>query len=646
MKASIWVTAFLLLLTLQTFAQDHFTYTPQNPKRGDVITIYYTPSGKLQGTAKPIEAAYYMFGFAPGSYKNLGADNITLKKEGKQYTGTLPTDTAAHFIYFGFSADQTYDNNGNKGYYILLEENGNVAPGAHMALGFYYQYDGPQVGLERDPEKAFAALEKEMELYPSLKKEVLPHYIRLLPAVKKEAAPELVQKEIESFLKDSLKTEEDYAALEAMYTAAKLSNQAKLVREWMMQKYPDGKWAANEAAQAFFREKDVAKKEALLKEMEKGIGTKETWKHLKNNLDFYKLQIPKAYAAKKDWAGLRRAMQNLDVSQKELVSDSYNNIAWNMQGDSTELALAEELSRSATQHAKAELTKPSGKKPLHLTTSDWKRVREDNYALYADTYAMIMYRMGQYKKGLAYAKEAALDLSKGKDAEQNNTYALLAEKALPAKQLKKELETFVKNGAATKDIKDILRKTYIAEKGNANGFDDYIAGLQQEATAEIMAKLRKSMINEAAPSFALMDLSGNKVTLADLKGKVVVADFWATWCGPCISSFPAMQKMVNQYKANKKVAFVFINTWENNDDKKKLVQDFITKSQYNFKVLMDEDDKVVTQFKVEGIPTKFIIDGNGMIRFKSVGYNSSEDAMMAELKSMIELAANNGTKAF
>ena len=636
----------LLLLAGNAVAQDNFTYTPQNPKPGDVITITYEPSGTLLGTMKPVEAVYYVSGYAPGGYKNLDADELVLTRQGKKYTGTIKTDTAAALVTLGFSADKNFDNNFNKGYYIILNEGEKPRKGAHTALSFFYQFDGSRVGVERDAEKALEAVKKEMEQNADVKKELLPMYVRLVSTVKKEEAPALVQKEIETFIKAGLKTEDDYTALQNLYNATRQPEQGKLVTELIKQKYPQGKWQVNETIQKFYGEKDPAKKLAMLKEIEAKTETDEAWKGLKNNLDFFKQQYLTTYVAKKDWEGLRKAMKEVEFDNKAQLTSFYNNTAWNMQGDSTELALAEEMSRIATMYAKAEMTKPTGKKPTYLTTKQWENERKMGYAMYADTYAMIMYRMGQYKKGLPYAKEAAITIHKGADAEQNNTYALLAEKALPVKQYKKELEDFVKAGKATKDMKDILKRTYVKEKGSDAHFDDYVAALMKESHTKMLAELRKSMLNETAPSFALLDLKGNNVNIQDLKGKVVVADFWATWCGPCIASFPAMQKMVNKYKDNEQVKFVFINTWENGEDKNKLAGDFITKSQYNFQVLMDKEDKVVQQFKVEGIPTKFVIDGNGVIRFKSVGYNSSEDAMMAELDAMIDLAKQSTAKTF
>ena len=154
-----------------------------------------------------------------------------------------------------------------------------------------------------------------------------------------------------------------------------------------------------------------------------------------------------------------------------------------------------------------------------------------------------------------------------------------------------------------------------------------------------MEEIRKSMINETSPSFALMDLDGNNVSISELKGKVVVVDFWATWCGPCKASFPGMQRMVNKYRNNPNVRFLFVDTWEKGDDKKKLAADFINANKYTFQVLMDNEDKVVSMFKVEGIPTKFVIDPKGMIRFKSVGYSGNDEKLVTELTAMIDLAS-------
>ena len=148
---------------------------------------------------------------------------------------------------------------------------------------------------------------------------------------------------------------------------------------------------------------------------------------------------------------------------------------------------------------------------------------------------------------------------------------------------------------------------------------------------------------EPAPSFTLMDLDGQAVSLDELKGKVVVLDFWATWCAPCIKSFPAMQMAVDKYKDDPAVEFLFINTWELREDPTDFVQQFLEKRGFDFTVLMDKKDPVskrnpvVESYGVNGIPAKFIIDVDGNIRHKLTGFKGGDnEAQVQELSELIE----------
>jgi thiol-disulfide isomerase/thioredoxin len=635
-------TLLLLLTAITTYSQKNFTYTPANPKAGDVITFTYEPAGDLANTILPVDAVVYQWG-----EKGYKADDITLTRIGNKFSGTIQTDATRNFLYLGFSADKKFDNNYNEGYYVLYNDNDAVKKGSYYNLNLFYQYYGSLVGVERNYEKALGALEKEFELYPEQKKKYLSTYISIMVQAKRPDYLTAAMKETENLLKAGLKEEADYEQLEGIYRSLKLPEQMKLITALKKEKFPDGRWTVNETISKFFAESDMQKKKQLLAEIVgKAESGDENWKNVKDNLATYKLQMAYAYATAKNWDEFKKAVKESGVTDKNSLASLYNNTAWEIQKTGENLALAEELSGFATMQAKEEKENPSTPKPDYSTTKQWKQNRDFTYAMYADTYGMIMYKKGNYKKGFPYAKEAAITINKGKSADENNTYVLLAEKVLPAKQYKKEIEQFIKDGKSTGEMKEILKKAYVKEKKSEAGFDDYIAALQKENYLKMLEELRKSMLNEAAPSFALLDLDGKKVNISDLKGKVVVVDFWATWCGPCKASFPGMQKMVNKYKEDPDVKFVFVDTWERVEDKPKNAADFIANNKYSFHVLLDNDSKVVEQFKVDGIPTKFVIDKNGNIRFKAIGFDGSDDKLVAELTAMIDIASGNMQKAF
>ena len=145
---------------------------------------------------------------------------------------------------------------------------------------------------------------------------------------------------------------------------------------------------------------------------------------------------------------------------------------------------------------------------------------------------------------------------------------------------------------------------------------------------------RPPLIGSPAPNFQLSSLEGSQHALEQYKGKVVLLNFWATWCQPCTKEMPAMQATYDRLKEN---GFEVVAVNELEDEKK--VRAHIQEHQHTFSVLLDPDNRVANMYGVVGLPVTVFIDKSGHVRKIVKGGLLTEEFILETVHPLLQETA-------
>ncbi len=139
---------------------------------------------------------------------------------------------------------------------------------------------------------------------------------------------------------------------------------------------------------------------------------------------------------------------------------------------------------------------------------------------------------------------------------------------------------------------------------------------------------------DLAPNFTLPMYGGGEVTLSDLRGKVVLLNFWATWCPPCMQELSTVETEIIKRFAGQEFAFIFASR----GDSEEAIRETREKRGFNFPMAMDQEEKVFNLYAKKGIPHNYLIDREGRIVHIELGYTPEDFAQFVQL---IEKTINN-----
>lgn len=623
MKKTVVMVLLLFLSTSLILPQsNNFSYKPEKPGQGELITISYIPVEALFTNTSNLIAVALPFGKFVDNKIEIP---MTLEENKWIANVTIPDSTLGIFLFF--SDGENRDMNNGNGYIVhLYGKDGNYIPGTFAGLATAYSSWISIIDLDPDQEKAFQLFEKEFAINPNAKRDFLNYYLSSIFNIDKEYGKTRILEELSEINLQENLTEDTYSLLINWYDRLKESGISAKLKKIVNEKYPNGQYAQMQKFMTFRQ----------IKELDQKVQAAEEYFNVYPN-GYYTTNI--GYDLIRSYTQAEKfidANNFLTSKFTNATASNYNSLAWAMSQKDDNLELALDIAQKGIEVGRAQLKNQSQPKPPYYSENEWLKSGKVSLAMVLDTYGIIATKLGKKESALT-AFEEAVTLSDKSEPELNENYsASLIENGNFRKAIF-NLEEFISSGHSTAKMKELLKEAFVRINITDEGFDKYYSKFEEAAKKKIMAKLEKEIINEPAPQFSLIDLEGKEISLSDFKGKSVIVDFWATWCGPCLASFPGMKTAVEKFENSGQAKFLFVNTWENVENKKQNAADFIVKNKYPFQVLMDEKNEVIASYKVSGIPTKFIIDKNGNVRFKSVGFNGNADEMVYEIGLMLEM---------
>lgn len=649
-----------LCFALNCIAQQNanFTFIPEKPTNGQTIQINYNAKGtSLEGKQK-VDAVVYQY----KNYKWVGAD-LSLNGSANHWQAKYDIPADCGLIALKFKSDTVVDNNHNMGYFILMNDKdraGAMAPGAYAGWGLARS---PKYGKDITGYINFKGisdtatyhwLSQEISYNQNAKQVLALDYAIVLKEYMGEAAtPKLTL--VCKYLTRPDAPESDLLKARYIYQnlmAKKESTDS--VNSVLNTRFPKGSLARLAAFRKAFASRDI---DSILAGSIKFLADFPEYKtnanfDSENRINYGILyQNVMVLGTMKGVAPDYVIKYTDSISYNMLPSIYYKLVGipyHRKEGDLLKLAKYSDL--LVKRYESFKNNRPESM--LYLSPSEWETEYRRSFlsTISADHIGLLNLR-GQYEQALKYVDDAQALLNY-RNAEINNEHAVILKKLNKMQALEQVLvKSFFNNQSSTEMI-GMLKEIYVKKHKSDKGYDAYLESLKNPADKLKNAEeLKATMIKAEMPSWSMKDLNGKTVNSADLKGKVVILDFWATWCVPCKASFPGMKLAVEKYKNDPNVVFYFVDTEERGDTYKAENAKYIKDNNYPFNVLFDNKvegmktnsevfNRICKAFTISGIPQKLIIDKNGFLRFISLGFNGSATGLADEMTELIEMAKN------
>lgn len=626
---------------------------PLRALNGDTIRLVcYPDSVTTAAHVKTMSAVVYTY----DTLYHWHVQEYTLFKTGDTaWTAAFPLPAATGFVAYKFKAGDVTDNNGDKGYFTMVfYENGRYMAGAEAGYGLIRspQYEMGVPGyfdhFSISDTATYMWLSNEILRHRAAAAPLVLPYVRAKLAFQKQAALTEVQRAVQFLLQ--LKDTTEMPLLKAWLICRqylKDTLRADSLQQVLLARFPSGSlarlYAWNKAVKARTIDERLLFSQAFVRDFPYKAEEQEANQFLNISYSPVYRNIVAISIAQKNSAAVLDYQQQLPV---EIVPEAYYKAVeipyddWKTMDAPTAYPYSNALYKRMLyfyDHQPANL--------WYYAPAEWKTYCDRIFAPYFRLHARILMELGHDEEALQLATRVQ-QYYHYQSADLNQTTATLLAKAGKTAALDTLLHASVRSNQLTASMIVLLRQRYTQTHGNDQGFDNWMESMKDAKTAALLKDaIYKEQLNLPAPGFTLLNGKGIPVSLEGLKGKVVVLDFWATWCAPCKAAMAGMNMAVHKYKNDREVVFLFIDTQERIPDYRSKATAFLKEKAYPFTVLFDTGAGMeqtyhayASALHTSGIPFKAVIDKKGILRYANGGYKGSPSGLADEISTMIELA--------
>jgi thiol-disulfide isomerase/thioredoxin len=614
---------FVFILFAHPLVAGTVNLLPMQFTEGGELTIEYKASDADKAwidRVKSITAVVFTF---DATNDLPTAHDVPLKFDGKRYAAEFAVPTGTVFGLVKVGDGLQFDTNKDRMWEFLVHDaSGRPLRNAHMKCGLSYLGGLPAECRRKDDQnEALAHMEKETMLYTS--NVTAQVNVVLLQASLQMIGPEEVSARLREVVgsKTVAADPNEAIALAQAYRTMQQPDEANKIMQTAAMRWPGSKAAEQIELERLSTAPNL---DGFVAMVIRHLDKYPTTFARQNLIDY----VIDATTNGRQLGTLVHFITNVEGLT---AINYYKAVNYIGATDSLKTAAAEMITRGL-QAADNDALKPTS-----TSTLEWKEQQRISKSLLSFVKGAIAQSQGEVDAAITSFDQA---MSLGGEQTDQNVYAMYIQALRTKSKKDKALEIAtlaLRRGSNNQAVVDAYRELRAEKGASESSVAADLAKLQKEGNAMMVERLSREMLNQNRVEGTFTTLDGKPVNMSDWKGKVVILDYWATWCGPCRKSFPSMQKLYEQYKNHPNVQFAIVNVWERVDDRTKHVQDFLKENPtLTFPVFIDKDDAVVQQFGVTGIPTKFYLGKDGRIQFKEVGY-LPEEQFIKEATEKIEV---------